>query len=170
MARSQGSHVQGVRLIKLLRRLQGRFEGIRLGELEREFEVSRSQLRRDLLALEEAGIRLQVEQEQGRYGHGRVRLLDADTTGLISGRTSHHVVVDLDNTARAEAAARTWHRTQRSTPLADGGTRVEFDVTSLREVVAWVLGWGEAAHVVGPQELRERVVASLNGALRGYSG
>jgi len=32
MARSQGSHAQGVRLIKMLRRLQGRVEGVRLAE------------------------------------------------------------------------------------------------------------------------------------------
>ncbi len=93
MARSQGAHAQGVRLIKLLRRLQGRFEGTRLAELEQEFGVSRSQLRRDLLALEEAGTRLEIEQEQGRYGHGRVRLLDADTTAIPVTRSERYTLL-----------------------------------------------------------------------------
>ncbi len=337
MARSQGSHAQGVRLIKMLRRLQGRIEGIRLAELQDEFGLSRSQLRRDLLALEEAGTRLTIEQEQGRYGHGRVRLLDADTTaipvtrserytllaargffdifrgsqlhddmesifdkvlqtmptrtrkdtrslqskiffrpsggtksyeahrdiinalltgllmerlvsftyrqrsgrkssgvmapyamvihrnglylvaqrkqdadgnditqeprvfaverfleadwlrrtsfdypthfrvedhfddafGLISGRKTHHVVVDLDKSVRVEAEARAWHRTQTQTAIP-GGTRIEFDVTSLREVVPWVLEWGQAARVIEPVELRRRVIDALKSALANY--
>ncbi len=82
MARSAGTHAQGVRLIRLLQRLQGRASGIELVELQAEMQVSRSQLRRDLLALEEAGMRLAIEQEHGRYGRARVRLLDAESAAI----------------------------------------------------------------------------------------
>ncbi len=56
MSRSQGSHAQGVRLIRLLRHLQGRPEGVRLVNLQTELGISRSQLRRDLVAVGEVGV------------------------------------------------------------------------------------------------------------------
>lgn len=340
MPRPKGAHRQAIRLIRLLKRLQGRFEGMRFADIQEELDISRSQLRRDLLALEEAGTRLEVEQEHGRYGHARVRLLDSDTTripvtrserytllaargffdifrgsqlhrdieslfekvletmpsrtrrdtrslakkiifrptggtktyndadtkdivntllsgvlmerlveftyrqrsgrktsgtfapyaivihrnglyviaqrntnadgnpitqepgifaverftqahwirrssfnypedldiesyfdgafGLISGKKTHHVVIELSKTVQADARTRRWHRTQITTPLPGGRTRIEFDVTSLREVVSWVLEWGPSACVVAPLQLRERVVAALVASLTAY--
>lgn len=82
--------------------------------------------------------------------------------GLISGRKRHHVVVDLNRSVRAEATTRRWHRSQICTPVGDGRTRIEFDVSSLREVVSWVLEWGLGAEVVEPVELRMRLIAVLD--------
>jgi predicted DNA-binding transcriptional regulator YafY len=79
MPRKQGSHSQGVRLIRLLRRLQGLRQGAALSELEQEFGIGRAQLRRDLAALEEAGTALAFEREEGRHGRGRVRLVPGDS-------------------------------------------------------------------------------------------
>ena len=80
MPKTEGAPIQVVRAVRLLRRLQGRFHGVRLDDLAEELGVSRSQVRRDLLALEEAGIRIAFDKEDGRYGRARVRLLDADST------------------------------------------------------------------------------------------
>src|SRR5690606_23099137 len=78
MPKSQGAPTQVVRAVRILRMLQGRRLGRRLDDLAEELAVTRSQIRRDLLALEEAGVRLTIEQEEGRYGRARVRLVDAE--------------------------------------------------------------------------------------------
>lgn len=337
MARNPGAHTQAIRLIRILDQLQGHRVGIRMADLEETHGISRSQLRRDLLALEEAGIRLETEQEHGRYGHTKVRfadtgsakvelnmgeryallaardffrffagsalhddmesivdkvvatmpvstkhhtrslerkvhlrpqggtktyegkedILDVLLTGvlferyvsftykprsgrqtdgtfapyamvihrnglyviaqrieepgarpqkprvfaverfiaadwirrkhftipndfdvedhfdgsfaLITGKKSHNVVVDLAPAVRADAEARRWHRDQQTTPLPNGGVRVQFPITSLREVVAWVLEWGTNAKVIEPPELRQRVVDELRNSLDQYA-
>lgn len=88
--------------------------------------------------------------------------------GLISGKKTHHVVVDLDKSVRADAETRVWHHTQIRSSLPDGGTRIEFDVTSLREVVGWILEWGTAARAVEPAPLRNRVRAAVREILTSY--
>ena len=82
MARNKGSHTQAVRLSRILDQLQGHRVGVRLVDLEETHGISRSQLRRDLLALEEAGIRLETEQEHGRYGHTKVRIADTGSAKI----------------------------------------------------------------------------------------
>ncbi len=337
MARKQGAHNQAIRLVRILDQLQGHRVGVRLVDLEETYGISRSQLRRDLIALEEAGIRLETEQEQGRYGHGTVRLADTGSAkidlnlterytllaardffsyfagstlhedmqaivdkvvatmpvstrrhtrslerkihfrpqggiktyegkedilnalltgvlferyvtftyqprsgrqtegtfapyamvihrnglyvvaqrveepgkprqkprvfaverfleadwvrrkhftipedfdvedhfdgsfGLITGKKSYNVVVDLAPAVRADAEARQWHPDQATIPLPNGGVRIQFPITSLREVVAWVLEWGTSAKVIEPPELRQRVIDELRGSLDQYA-
>jgi proteasome accessory factor B len=337
MARKQGAHNQAIRLIRILDQLQGHRVGVRLVDLEEAYGISRSQLRRDLLALEEAGIRLEAEQEHGRYGHTKVRIADTgsakielnlserytllaardffrfftgaslhsdmetivdkvvatmpvstkrhtrsmerkihfrpqggtktyegkedvlnalltgvlferyvhftykprsgrqtegtfapyamvihrnglyvvaqriqepgkrqqkprvfaverfitadwvrrkhftipedfdvedhfdDSFGLITGKKTYNVVVDLAPAVRADAEARRWHREQEVTRLPNGGVRVQFPITSLREVIAWVLEWGTDAKVIEPPELRQRVIDELRGSLDQYA-
>ena len=337
MARNKGAHSQAIRLIRILDQLQGHRVGVRLVDLEETYGISRSQLRRDLIALEEAGIRLETEQEQGRYGHMKVRLADTGSAkidlnlterytllaardffsyfagstlhedmeaivdkvmatmpvstkrhtrslarkihfrpqggtksydgkedilnalltgvlferyvtftyklpsgrrsegtfapyamvihrnglyvvaqriqepgkrrqkarvfaverfvtadwvrrkhftipedfdvedhfdgsfGLISGKTTYNVIIDLAPAVRADAEARRWHCDQKTIPLPNGGVRVQFPITSLREVVAWVLEWGTNAKVIEPPKLRQRVIDELSSALGQYA-
>jgi len=337
MARNKGAHSQAIRLIRILDQLQGHRVGVRLVDLEQDYDVSRSQLRRDLIALEEAGIRIETEQEHGRYGHTKVRLADTGSAkidlnlterytllaardffsyfagstlhedmeaivekvmatmpvstkrhtrslerkihfrpqggtksykeqedilnalltgvlferyvtfrykprsgrqtkgtfapyamvihrnglyvvaqrveepgkprqkprvfaverflaadwvrrkhftipedfdvedhfdgsfGLITGNKTYNVIVDLAPAVRADAEARQWHRDQETIPLPNGGVRIQFPITSLREVVAWVLEWGTNAKVIEPPELRQRVVEQLRHSLNHYT-
>lgn len=89
--------------------------------------------------------------------------------GLITGKKTYNVVIDLAPAVPADAEARRWHRDQEITPLPNGGVRVQFSITSLHEVVASVLEWGTNAKVIEPRELRERVVAELESAHALYS-
>ena len=335
MPKTQGAPTQVVRAVTILRRLQGRFQGVRLDDLVDELGVSRSQIRRDLLALEEAGINLAFDKEEGRYGRARVRIVDADNTSvpitrrerqallaarrlfdifrgtpfhediesiyeklidtlpardrkdlrtlaqqilyiptggtkhysddtkevidalqtgimqrrlinyaykprfgaastgtlaphafvffrnglytvasrlkedqhqpprvfaverfqhaqpirktrfqppadldietlfdgafdIITGSKTHHVIVELSRAARPEALTRVWHKTQRVTELPGGRVRVEFDLTSLREIVPWILEWGTEAVAIAPVELRRRVRRALHDSAGHY--
>jgi predicted DNA-binding transcriptional regulator YafY len=336
MTKSRAAAPQLVRAVRMLRRLQGRARGVRLDDLAAEHDVSRSQIRRDLLALEEAGIDLAFDTEEGRYGRARVRLVDADRAhialtrrerwtllaarrvfdvfrgtalyeditcvfdklvetlparersdlralaerviylpaggikdlgaaadivdalqdgvmqqrhvryrykprfgpasegelepyafvlyrnglyvvasrrlpggdrqpprvfaverfteaepirrsrfdrpadlevaalfdgafGIIGGSRPRRVVIDLGRAASIEAERRRWHHSQTVEPLAGGRVRLAFEVTDLREVVSWVLGWGPQAIVREPPELRHRVRTALADALAAYA-
>ncbi|MBN8248222.1 MAG: WYL domain-containing protein [Verrucomicrobia bacterium] len=53
-----------------------------------------------------------------------------------------------------------WHNSQRLTELPGGGVELKLQLGSLQEVHRWVLGWGGAATVVGPPELKDSVAAA----------
>lgn len=89
--------------------------------------------------------------------------------GIFSGGGERHtVVVDFDPRVGYLIEPREWHPTQRVSRTEDGMLRVEFDVTGLTEVVGWVLRWGSAAVVRGPEELRRRVRDELTRAASRY--
>lgn len=62
------------------------------------------------------------------------------------------------------------HEGQRVEKLADGRVVVRARVAGIVEATRWVLGWGAAAEVLGPVELRGAVREELLGALGGYGG
>lgn len=65
--------------------------------------------------------------------------------------------------------ARHWGDHQALSPLPDGGLRLEMD-SGGRELVRWVLEWGDKARVIAPGWLREDVITELSGALSQYEG
>jgi predicted DNA-binding transcriptional regulator YafY len=52
---------------------------------------------------------------------------------------------------------RTWHPTQRIHELPDGRIELSLQAGGTFEIARWVLGWGDAAEVIGPASLREHV-------------
>ena len=52
---------------------------------------------------------------------------------------------------------REWHESQEMRELPDGGLEVRMRLGALLEVEQWVLGWGAAAEVVAPAELRASI-------------
>jgi len=61
---------------------------------------------------------------------------------------------------------RIWHPSQKIQELADGGVELTLQLSSLHEIEPWVLSWGEHVRVLGPAELKKRVVARLKAALQ----
>ena len=53
---------------------------------------------------------------------------------------------------------RRWHATQTIARRKDGAVDLAMTVTGLDEVAAWVMSFGGECEVVGPEELRRRVV------------
>ncbi len=62
-----------------------------------------------------------------------------------------------------------WHPSQRLEDADDGAIRLTLTVTSWRELLPWVLGWGAQCTVLGPPELRRAVAAELRAAARLYA-
>ena len=60
---------------------------------------------------------------------------------------------------------RIWHPSQKIQELADGGLELTLQLSSLLEIEPWVLSWGEHVRVLGPVELKRRVLTRLKAAL-----
>jgi predicted DNA-binding transcriptional regulator YafY len=81
--KTTGTATQLVRAIRILRRLQGHRTGVLVDDLVTEHGVTRAQIRRDLAAMEEAGVPLAFDREEGRYGKAKVRLVPGDSMEVI---------------------------------------------------------------------------------------
>ncbi|HEX4997659.1 MAG TPA: WYL domain-containing protein [Terriglobia bacterium] len=65
--------------------------------------------------------------------------------------------------------SRIWHPSQRCREIGGGRIRMKLHVGGEMELVAWILGFGSAAHVVAPDRLRSLVATELSRALENYS-
>jgi predicted DNA-binding transcriptional regulator YafY len=68
---------------------------------------------------------------------------------------------------RTYVESRTWKPDQRVTPTEDGGCLLEFEASG-PELVSKILEFGDKAHVLEPQWLRDAVITELRGALARY--
>jgi CRISPR-associated endonuclease/helicase Cas3 len=91
-----------------------------------------------------------------------------DSWGVVMGDEQYDIVVDFTKDVAPRVRETNWHSSQRLTKLENGGVRLELRLPSLLEFIPWVRGWGAEAMVVGPQELRDEVSASLAAAARQY--
>lgn len=56
---------------------------------------------------------------------------------------------------------RQWQPTQQIRELPDGGIELRFRAGGMFEMTRWVLGWGQAAEVVEPPQLRKSVQSAV---------
>lgn len=92
----------------------------------------------------------------------------ASSWGITAADRIERVILDFGPKVRRYVEDRSWHPSARLLPLANGGLRLTME-TGGREMVSFVLEWGEHCQVVEPAWLRDRVVESLRAALRRYS-
>lgn len=69
----------------------------------------------------------------------------------------HEVIIEIHGYWARLARERKWHPSQRLESIAPDLVRVRFRLNELVEVKSWVLGLGEAATVIAPAELIDRV-------------
>jgi predicted DNA-binding transcriptional regulator YafY len=84
------------------------------------------------------------------------------------GGSLHDVCVELTDYWARIARERCWHPSQRLEDLAPDLVRVHFRLSELVEVKSWVLGFGGAAKVIAPEELRELVREEVDEMKRNY--
>lgn len=81
----------------------------------------------------------------------------AGALGVMGGEGNHAVRIRFEAAVADHVRERHWHESQEITERADGGLELRLRLGALGEVERWVLGWGPAAEVLGPAELRRRV-------------
>jgi len=64
---------------------------------------------------------------------------------------------------------RKWHPSQQLQELLDGGIEISLEVPINYEITSWILGFGPAAEVIQPIELRNRIAADLQKAASLYA-
>jgi len=79
------------------------------------------------------------------------------------------VCVELSGYWSRIAREKIWHASQRLESLGPDIVRINFRVSELVQVKTWVLGFGGAAKVIGPAELREMVVEELRQMHRNHA-
>lgn len=89
--------------------------------------------------------------------------------GVVFSDENFDVTIDFTPDVATRIAETYWHPSQQLEPLPDGGVRLKVSLPSLLEFVPWVRGWGEAALVIAPAELRDEVARSLKSAAARYA-
>lgn len=84
-----------------------------------------------------------------------------DSFGVFTAKGSHTVRLRFDPFAAQLVSERIWHPSQKIQELADGGLELTLQLSSLLEIEPWVLSWGEHVRVVGPAELKRRMMGRL---------
>jgi predicted DNA-binding transcriptional regulator YafY len=88
--------------------------------------------------------------------------------GVAAPAPRTRVLVEFDPSVGDRVRAHRVHPTQRIAAAPDGRVRLSMMVPLFDSVVTWVLGFGDAARVVEPRELRDAVVAKMRAALERY--
>lgn len=76
----------------------------------------------------------------------------------------------LDDFAARLASERIWHKSQKLKPLPGGGAEMSLEVGVAPDLENWILGWGNHAVVLEPQELRESIAATARATALLYAG
>lgn len=93
-----------------------------------------------------------------------------DSFGRFSGRGKEIVRVVFDAEVAPYLRERPWHRSQRLVERGDGGVEASFEVSHLNDIERRVLSCGAHAHVLAPDELRERMKRSVAAMAALYAG
>jgi len=80
--------------------------------------------------------------------------------GVVEGKGDHRVRVAFTADVADRVRERLWHESQEMHERADGRLEVRLRLGALGEAERWVLGWGAAAEVLAPAELRRQVAAT----------
>lgn len=76
---------------------------------------------------------------------------------MARGGRGSMVRICFDAESAQAARSRTWHATQATRSLPEGGLEMALRVPDEEEIVRWVLGWSGHAWVIEPQRLRIRL-------------
>lgn len=89
--------------------------------------------------------------------------------GVLGGTGDYRVVIRFAPQVAERVREREWHESQEMRELPDGGLELQMRLGALSEAEQWILGWGAAAEVIEPAELRtsiRKTVAALTAKYR----
>lgn len=92
----------------------------------------------------------------------------ANALGVLGGEGDHRVVIRFSAAVADRVREREWHESQEMRELPDGTLELRLRLGALAEVSRWVLGWGDAAEVLAPPELRSQLGEAVAALTRVY--
>jgi predicted DNA-binding transcriptional regulator YafY len=87
--------------------------------------------------------------------------------GVYSGKT-FKVKLQIDKQYKGYFEHRTWHTTQRTYENEDGNLIIEMFVPIGMDLVGWILSWNKVIKVLGPRQLKEKVMMKARSILDLY--
>jgi predicted DNA-binding transcriptional regulator YafY len=93
----------------------------------------------------------------------------AEGYGIFAGPAENVAVLDFDPVAARWVAEEEWHPAQRTSPLPDGGLRVEVPYSNHQEILMDILRHGARVEVVAPPALRRAVGEAHREAAEKYA-
>lgn len=92
----------------------------------------------------------------------------AGALGVMGGTGDYAVRIRFDAVVADHVRERHWHESQDIAERPDGAIELSLRLGALGEVERWVLGWGAAAEVLAPPELRASVAAAARAVAKRY--
>ncbi len=93
----------------------------------------------------------------------------ASALGVLGGTGDYRVVIRFSAAVAERVREREWHESQEMRELPGGALELRLRLGALMEVEQWILGWGAAAEVIGPPELRDSVRKTVTALAAIYS-
>lgn len=81
----------------------------------------------------------------------------ANALGVLGGSGDYRVVIRFESSVAERVREREWHESQEMRELPGGRLELKMRLGALVEVEQWILGWGAAAEVIAPAELRRNI-------------
>ena len=88
--------------------------------------------------------------------------------GVGSSTKKHRVLIEFDARVASDVRERKVHPSQKIATAPDGRIRLSMTIGDLEPVKRWVLGFGDAAHVIEPPEFVEELALLLRNAAKRY--
>jgi proteasome accessory factor B len=92
----------------------------------------------------------------------------ASALGVLGGAGDYRVVIRFAASVADRVREREWHESQEMRELPGGALELRLRLGALTEVEQWILGWGAAAEVIGPAELRDSIRQTLRALAATY--
>lgn len=92
----------------------------------------------------------------------------ASALGVLGGTGDYRVVIRFSADAAGRVREREWHESQEMRELPGGELELRLRLGALSEVGQWILGWGAAAEVIEPAELRTGIRKTIAALARTY--
>jgi proteasome accessory factor B len=92
----------------------------------------------------------------------------AGTFSVQESSERHDVAIEFTGPAAQRVRERYWHASQKLTELPDNRLRLELEISSLDDILPWVLSWGGDAQVVSPATLVDLVKSQVDSLTERY--
>jgi predicted DNA-binding transcriptional regulator YafY len=131
------------------------------------FDVARQALRTFALPRISAVAKTQTQFE--RPADFSPETFFANALGVLGGTGDYLVVIRFSAVAAERVREREWHESQELRELPEGELELEMRLGALEEATQWILGWGTAAEVIAPPELRSKITQTVEALAKVYT-
>lgn len=114
-----------------------------------------------------------VHAEALAENFGRERPFDIDTylrgsLGIFQGKGMHRIQLEFDAWAAQLIRERAWHPGQRIQELTGDRVAFSIELSSLEEIIPWILSWGEHVQIIQPVALKRRLHATVEMMVKNF--